>query len=397
MSHQANKLDLIKALLANAQLIRVKPSVNWFLFQYLRKFKVINVDGRLIIHSHLPPINSKAFTRFIDEQLLGKKAGPTHAQIGLTNACHQNCGYCYNKSRNGNLMDTETIKNLIRRLKNMGVLWIGLTGGEPLLNKDIVEIVESIGDSCTTKLFTTGSSLTGQIASDLKKAGLLYVSVSIDHWEESEHDKGRNTMGAFKTALKAIEIFKKLDGIHVSVSAVLSKDMRKRERVEKFLEFLERLGIHEAWLSEVKPSVKSLWNEEQIITSEERSMLISLQDQYNKEGRMTINYLGHFESEEHFGCTSGHKMIYIDAFGEAGPCVFTPMTFGNIKNTPVEDIFQEMSSLFKPGRRCFINSNYELMKKYHNGQSVINRENSMQIVKNANFEPFSRFFRLHYS
>lgn len=72
----------------------------------------------------------------------------------------------------------------------MGVFWLGFTGGEPLLHKDLVEIVKSVGDDCAIKLFTTGSNLTPQLAKELKEAGLLYVSISLDHWDEAEHDHG---------------------------------------------------------------------------------------------------------------------------------------------------------------------------------------------------------------
>lgn len=182
MTEFKNKIALVKVLLSNPQIISVKPSINWFLTKYMGKFNLLNVGGQLIIHSHLPSVNSKAFTRFINEHLLARTEGPSHAQISLTNACPQNCRYCYNKNRNGELLNTAEIKQLIQELKKMGVLWLGFTGGEPLLNEDIVEIVKSVGDDCAIKLFTTGSNLTEQLATELKKAGLLYVSISLDHW-----------------------------------------------------------------------------------------------------------------------------------------------------------------------------------------------------------------------
>jgi len=50
---------------------------------------------------------------------------------------------------------------------------------------------------------------------------MFSVAVSLDHWRAEEHDKARRHAGAFQTALKAIDILKSLDGMHVSVSAVL--------------------------------------------------------------------------------------------------------------------------------------------------------------------------------
>lgn len=396
MGHKAGKLRLAKALCSNPQIVKAKPSVNWFLCQYLRKFTVINVGGNLVLHSHLPPLNSKAYRRFVNEHLLVKSAGLSHAQIGVTNACPQDCEYCYNKGRMGDVMDTETILGVIRDLKRMGVFWIGITGGEPLLNRDITKIVESIGDDCASKLFTTGCGLTKDLAEDLKQSGLLYVTVSLDHWIEQEHDRARNYKGAFKIALRAIEMFRNVGDIHVSVSAVLSKELLKQEGVEEFLHFLERLGIHEAWLSEAKPSVQAYWNRNLLITEKERLELIALQDQYNKKGGMTVNYLSHFEDAQHFGCTAGHKMIYVDAFGEVSPCVFIPMTFGNVQERSVSEIVGDMRKHFPSENRCFINTNYEVVQRHFEGKSPIGKDESLKILDEVEFGQLGRFFQLQY-
>jgi MoaA/NifB/PqqE/SkfB family radical SAM enzyme len=388
--------EILKSLASNYQIVKAKPSLNLFLMQYMKKFKIINIGGNLVLHSHLPPLNSKAYTRFINEHLLSKTNGPSHAQIGLTNACPQNCLYCYNKHRRGKTMDTATIIKLIQDLKKMGLLWLGFTGGEPLLNKDIVKITESAGNDVALKLFTTGCTLTRQLASDLKKAGLMYVTVSLDHWQEEKHDEVRRYPGAFQTALKAIDIFKEIADLHVGVSAVLSKDMIRNGQVEEFLQFLTGLDIHEAWLCETKPSIDAYWNEEQVITEDDRIYLSRLQDQHNKEGKITVNYLGHFEGREHFGCNAGHKMVYIDAFGEVSPCVFTPMTFGNVKEESIEILFSQMKQCFPSEECCFINKNYKLFQKYIKDNSTVNQEDSFALMREVNFGPRSRFFQLYY-
>src|SRR4030065_2016943 len=171
MGSLSERLALWGALSRTLRVLKAGPRVNRFLLRYLRKFRVRDVGGNLIVHSHLPPINSPAYGRFIDEHLLGRTDGPSHAQVGLTNACPQRCAYCYNKGRSGRVMDTATIKRTIRGLENLGVFWLGLTGGERLLNKDLLQIVESAGADDAVKLFTTGSPLTPPLASRLRKAG----------------------------------------------------------------------------------------------------------------------------------------------------------------------------------------------------------------------------------
>jgi len=390
-----SSLALLKTVMANPKLLLVKPAVNKFMLDYLRKFKATEVGGNLILHSHLPPLNSRAYKRFVDRHLLRRVPGPSHAQIGLTNICPQNCEYCYNRDRKGTPLDTSTIKQVIRGLKELGVVWLGFTGGEPLCNKDIVEITETAGEDIALKLFTTGCTLTKETASDLRNAGLFSVSVSLDHWRAEEHDRLRKYEGAYRTALEALDMFKSLGDIHVGVSAVLSKEMIVKNQVEEFLDFLIRLEIHEAWLSEAKPSVAAYWDKALLITPEEKKRLIALQDRTNREGKITVNYLGHFESEEHFGCNAGRKMVYVDAFGDVSPCVFTPMTFGNVREESVRFIVENMGKYFRPAGSCFINSNFELFQKHAGPGSGLSREASLAVMQEACFGGPPEFFRVY--
>ncbi len=293
-------------------------------------------------------------------------------------------------------MDTETIVRVIRSLKESGVFWLGLTGGEPLLKRDLPRIVESIGDDCASKLFTTGCGLTPELATDLKNAGLVYATVSLDDWREDEHDKIRKYKGAYRAALRALELFEAAGTIHVSVSSVLSKDMMRDGRVDDLLGFLKGLRVHEAWLSEAKPSVRSYWRKEQVITDEERMNLVSLQDRYNEEGGMTVNYLGHFEDASHFGCTAGHKMVYVDAFGEVSPCVFIPMAFGNVRDKPLNEILASMQERFPSEHTCFINKNFDVLRKHFRGTAPIKATESAKILDEIHFGPLAKFFQLQY-
>jgi len=394
MSNLREKAAVFGAVVRNPQILKAGLPLNLFLLRYLRKFRVRRVGKNWIIHSHLPPINSPAYKRFIDEHLLGRTDGPSHAQIGVTTDCPQRCAYCYNKGRSGRAIDTATINRVVRELMESGVFWLGLTGGEPLLNKDLPEIVESAAAGCAVKLFTTGSTLTPQLASDLKQAGLFSVSVSLDDWREQEHDRARGTPGAFREALRAIEIFRKTDGLQVGVSAVLSREMIVRGEVEALIDFLRGLGVHEAWLSEAKPCVPGFWESDRVITEAERLKLVALQDRINRMGGITVNYLGHFEGREHFGCNAGHKMVYVDSYGEVSPCVFLPLTFGNVMDRPVGEIFAAMKRHFPSEESCFVNRNYPLLQKHGRGGIPLGPEESRKLMAEACFGPPSEFNKI---
>lgn len=396
ISVMGNVPCMARTFLSNPQMIFVRPSLTRFMCSYMNKFKVRTVGKNMILHSHLPPLNSKAYSRFIDEHLIARTNGPSHAQIAITDRCPQNCDYCYNKNREGRPMDTETILRVARELKEMGMVWLGLTGGEPLLNNDIVRIVESVSGDCAVKLFTTGCTLTDRLAADLKNAGLFSVSVSLDHWDAAIHDAARNYKGAFREALRSIEIFRNVGGLDVGVSAVLTPAMIRSDDTEKFIRFLEGLGIDEAWLSEAKPTVEAFWDDRYVAHEEDRLRLVKFQDEYNAGGKMTINYLGHFEGRECFGCNAGHKMVYVDAFGEVSPCVFTPMSFGNVHDRDIDEIFANMKTYFPSDSRCFINKNYRLFQKFSRGRKAIIPEDSRRFMELVDFDERSAFFRLYY-
>ncbi len=416
----SNRWRVLQSLAAHPRVLAAGPRLDLFLLDYMRKFRIREVGGDLILHSHLPPLNSPAYERFIDEHLSRRHVGPSHAQIAITSACPQRCDFCYNRERTGKPLRTPEILEAIDALAEMGIFWLGLTGGEPLLNQDIVEIVErGVARRCAVKLFTTGCTLTPELAARLKRAGLFSVCVSIDHWAEEVHDAGRNYPGAFKAAVEAIRIFKAA-GLHTGASAVLTKELIRSGQARAFLAFLETLGVHEAWLSEVKPSAPAFWNEPTVPGEEDREALRQLQDQYNHDGaasRMTVNYLGHFESGSTFGCNAGRKMIYIDPFGEVSPCVFTPMTFGNIRERRLPEIWREMTAAFRPSSTCFMLENWRRIRALADGATGaadsaratvpsasarrkgagrLSLEQTRKLMRNAAFGPTPRFYQLYY-
>ena len=389
---RASILKVAGAVLATPEIVLARPSLIGFLCAYLRKFRPVEVGGRIFIHSHLPPLNSPAYRRFVREHLLGGCSGPSHAQIGVTNVCPQNCSYCYNKGRAGTPLDTETILETVRRLQDMGVFWIGLTGGEPLLHVDLPRVVRAINERACSKLFTTGASLTPEKVRALGDAGLDSVSVSLDHWNEEAHDRARNTPGAYRAALSAIHLFRSDGRIHVGVSAVFPQAMLLPGAVTRYLDFASSLGVHEAWLSEAKPAPGAGFDG--VITRAQRAMLISMQDAWNAKGGMTVNYLGHFEDAAHFGCSAGNKMVYVDAFGEVSPCVFIPMTFGNVRERPVNDIVSDMRRRFPTDESCFINRNAAALAPHMHGGVPIPRDMSESILDSLRFGAKPRFFEL---
>jgi radical SAM protein with 4Fe4S-binding SPASM domain len=109
-------------------------------------------------------------------------------RLEITSKCNINCVYCHN-SDYANKQDDLTTEEIIKLIKNMKKRYpinkILLTGGEPLLNNNIVEIVETISSlGIKADLVTNGKLLTRDKIVELSKAGLKRIRLSIDGLEE---------------------------------------------------------------------------------------------------------------------------------------------------------------------------------------------------------------------
>ncbi|QRG87216.1 radical SAM protein [Bulleidia sp. zg-1006] len=118
----------------------------------------------------------------------------TSVRLEITSKCNLNCKYCHNLdfANKNNDMTTEKIKALLISLKKeLGVNKVLLTGGEPLLNSDVVEIVQLLTDlKIKSDLVTNGKLLTEKMINNLSKAGLKRIRISIDGVGD-EHNKYR--------------------------------------------------------------------------------------------------------------------------------------------------------------------------------------------------------------
>jgi MoaA/NifB/PqqE/SkfB family radical SAM enzyme len=388
---------LVRTVAAAPSLLRVRPSISAFLAGYLRRFPTVDIDGTLVLHSHLPPLDSPAYARFVRLHMLERINGPSHAQVAVTAACPQRCPVCYNRDRTGRALEEGELRAAIEDLIASGVAWLGLTGGEPLLRNDLPGLVALGQGRCAVKLFTTGMGATRDRAMALRDAGLFSVSVSIDHPDEATNDRGRGFPGAWRAAVDAVEAFRAADGLHVGISAVLPRDaIRRTGEIDRVMAFAATLGVHEVWLSEAKPAVAQLWRESSVLSEDERRAVAAYQDRWNARVRdgepgAVLNYLGHFEGAEQFGCNAGRKMVYVDPFGDVSPCVFTPFSFGNVRDRSVDAIIAEMGQRFPTGERCFLNQNWPIVAAASKERLPMTRDDALALVAQADFGSLSAF------
>ncbi len=134
----------------------------------------------------------------------------TYLRIGLTERCNLRCTYCMPaegvplKPKDAQLT-TDEIERLVRLFLAEGIKKIRLTGGEPLVRKDAVEIAERIGrlDGLRELALTTNAILLEDRLPALKAAGVTHLNISLDTLRP-ERFKQITRRGGFEVVLGAI-------------------------------------------------------------------------------------------------------------------------------------------------------------------------------------------------
>jgi len=159
-------------------------------------------------------------------------------RITLTNRCNVNCLYCHHDGmvKSKDEMTADELYTICKIAKKIGVRKIRLSGGEPLLKKDIVEIVEKIASLGFKDIsMTTNGILLEKYAQDLKDAGLDRVNVSLDTLNRETFEfitKKDYLEDAKKGILKAVEV-----GLYpVKINMVIMKDINQNE-IDDMFEF----------------------------------------------------------------------------------------------------------------------------------------------------------------
>lgn len=169
----------------------------------------------------------------------------TSLRITLTQRCNLNCFYCHREGEKGserNEMTVEEIGRIGRIAAELGIKRIKLTGGEPLIRDDILDIVRSLSNHADEVSMTTNGTLLERLACSLKDAGLARVNVSLDTLSSRKYMQITNnrifgTESVMRGIKRAIEA-----GLNpVKVNTVLLKGINDSE-IDGIVDFTASVG-----------------------------------------------------------------------------------------------------------------------------------------------------------
>ncbi|MDD1727282.1 MAG: radical SAM domain-containing protein [Methanosaeta sp. NSM2] len=298
---------------------------------------------RFIFSTWIPPAPSIAFERMLSAQVaaLSRRPVPDQFSIAVMKACPNDCIHCSAPSRQGQILESSLVKSALSQALDMGSYLITFDGGEPMLRHDLPELVSSVDARAVAASFTSGYHLSAERARELKQAGLYAVRISIDSPREEEHDRIRGRAGAYGDALSGVKNALEA-GLLVDLFMVTSP--HNIDLLEEAFSLASDLGVHELSLYEIVAVGRWATHESEVLSDSDVLRLERFHKDKNRSEGPRVTALPYLLGPEMFGCFAGRRWIHVDGDGEALPCAYMPLSFGNIRDKSLKEIWKDMTS-----------------------------------------------------
>lgn len=167
----------------------------------------------------------------------------TNLRVAVTEACNLRCFYCHKEGYEGSfelpLSDLVRVASVGRRL---GIEKVKITGGEPLLRRDIVDLVEGLASLGFEEIsMTSNGVLLSELALKLAEAGLARVNVSLPSTRPEKY-KEVTGVDAYEAVIEGVRAAKECGLDPVKVNFVVLRGVNSDE-IEEAIEFARREGV----------------------------------------------------------------------------------------------------------------------------------------------------------
>ena len=189
------------------------------------------------------PILSRVIKWHFNHYIL-RKDSPLIAAFQLTNLCNFKCRMCNIwQNPKKSTISLSLFKKYIDDLSKMGCCYVTLSGGEPLVIKDIEEYISYAKKKIPfVNLTTNGYLLNDRMAFKLGKLKLDSLSISIDSIADKQ-DKIRGAIGSYNTCIRAINNLKKYaPKTQIIINTVISP--WNIDNLPKLVDLVEKMGIY---------------------------------------------------------------------------------------------------------------------------------------------------------
>ncbi len=285
----------------------------------------------------------------------------------VTRRCNLRCVHCRCSSHEGSTegdFSTDEGKRLLSDIVSFANPVVVLSGGEPLLREDIFELA-SFGTSLGLRMCmaTNGSLVDDEVCRRMDKSGIQMVSLSLDGSAAAIHDDFRQCPGAFDGVIRAAETFRR-NGRKFLINSSFTR--RNRSDIPAVFRLAKSLGAMAWYMFMIVPTGRGADILEELISGDDYDEILEwhfLQESQEDEILMRPTCAPHyyrlarqlfaargikqerrslsFSTGGGKGCIAAQSICLIDCFGNVKPCSYFPRSAGNVKETPLGEIWEK--------------------------------------------------------
>lgn len=325
-----------------AEYLAALPAVHRARFEdfieFFERADFFGVDGRLAAERLLltPP----------DDHL----AGPLAVHLEIIGACNLTCTHCFAGAlpRNDHPLSLQEIDVLCRDLAGMGAFRLGLTGGEPMLRKDLFDILDvATSHGLHPCLTTNGLMITEENAREFGRRDLVWLNVSLDGATAESNDAIRGE-GTFDQVLEKLHLL----GRYARFTIAFTITSQNAGEVEACASLARSVGAHTAVFRPMYPTGTGLSNMQLMPTFQQYSNALQQLDGCLEidEDLHGIDPFSPQHRDElladvtgNSGCGAANHVASISVQGDVNPCSFLGAEWdsGNIRQRSFREIWNE--------------------------------------------------------
>lgn len=304
----------------------------------------------------------------------------------ITKKCNAKCEHCGSRCdiNEPNGISKEMFMSVLKDVKeNIGTdCMLNITGGEPLMRKDLFEIMNYANKlGFSWGMVTNGTLINKETISNMKKSGMSTISISLDGMEEIHESFRKLPKGSFNRIIKNIIALKNANFLeHIQVTFIASK--KNIYELPALYRMLCNLKIDSLRISSIDPIGRAEDNKHLMLDENDFKYLIEFIKQSNKTNELKClwscsHYFGNDEGPDelgrHFNCITGKNVASILSNGDIFVCPNVPrlpeLIQGNISKDKFSDVWKTKFKFFRNrplNKKC---DNCD-KKKFCNGDST---------------------------
>jgi len=315
-----------------------------------------------------------------------KKDQIRFVEIMPSYACNARCEICSCKAlktKGGKMLTPEKIYSVIDQCAELDVPVISFLGGEPLLIKELFDYISYVArKGILAGISTNAGLLTEEKLEELKKAGLGFMSVSVLSPDPEIHNSIFKIPDSFRHSMEIVKMARDMK-IAVNIATVFTRPMMENGSYKKMVDLAKNMKVRLNINNFIPALIEHLSSGDVLAFENNKEIERLCKDNVFISTHMTNNYFG-------YGCPIGNCYLGITPFGDALPCFFTPISFGNVWNDSLKSVFEKMLKVpfFKARpKMCLAGENKEFINEYLAPVLKDLEKSPLEVEKHPKFNP----------